>query len=216
MNGNGYRTEHLPDSGRRIDPLRTGDFAAPAEAAHLTEDQINEQLIGDLGRPWSDHLAACDLCVARVADARTPLAHFKAVTLAWAERRSATLPLHQEIARSARFHPRLAWAAAVSVALAIGFAVPVVSHHERKDSAQLAAHTSTISNQATDAGAADSGSTELADGNVCAQAQIVRDNQMLQAIDRELDSSVEAPETLGLQPLNSAAPKRAQSESLPD
>ncbi len=183
---------------------RTPEHATPE---HLTADQIDSQLVGDLGPPWSDHLAACTLCEDRVVRAAAPLLDFKAVTLAWGERRSATLPLHQEIARSAKGHPRLAWAAAASALLAIGIALPVISHQPRPEAAQVSNPlSSALGNAATV-----EMSKPVASESSSAKDQIVRDNQMLQAIDRELDASVESPETLGLESVNDAAqPKSGQ------
>ena len=127
--------------------------------------------------------------------------------MAWGERRSATLPLHQEIARSAKGHPRLAWAAAASALLAIGIAIPVVTHQPRPEAAQVSNPLSSALGTA----ATDEMSKPVASESTSANDQTVRDNQMLQAIDRELDASVESPETLGLESVSDAAqPKSGQ------
>ncbi len=175
-------------------------------ADHLSEHQIDEHLIGDLAGTATAHLAACELCESRVANAAAPIEAFKAVTVAWSERRSATLPLHQAMARSAKFHPRLAWAAAVTVALAIGAAIPVVMHQHGQETARIQAASPApgqIAAQDADPG---SGSNNIA-----------RDNQMLQAIARELNAAVESPEVLGLRPISgTAARKPAHPSSVQD
>ena len=60
---------------------------------HLTPDQVDDHLIGDLAPAPAAHLAACSLCAERVALARSPLSSFQQVSTAWSERRSATLPI---------------------------------------------------------------------------------------------------------------------------
>jgi hypothetical protein len=188
MNFNGYASDHLSEN---------------QIADHLSENQIDEHLIGDLAAPAAAHLAACDLCESRVANAAAPIEAFKAVTVAWSERRSATLPLHQTLARSAKFHPRLAWAAAVAAALAIGAAIPVVTHQQRQETARVEApsHASAADTSAS------SGSDNIAQDN------IARDNQMLKAIDRELDASADSREVLGLRPVSGASQHQPERPS---
>ena len=53
---------------------------------HLTEDQIDDVLMGDLAATTAAHLAACEACKLRVAEFEAPIASFKAVSLAWSER----------------------------------------------------------------------------------------------------------------------------------
>jgi hypothetical protein len=173
---------------------------------HLSDVQIDDYLIGDLAEPATAHLAGCEFCDSRVTDAAAPIEAFKAVTVAWSERRSATLPLHQTLARSAKFHPRLAWAGAVAAVLAIGLAIPVVTHQQRQETARMQA-----AGTANDAEVSRSGDNSMG-GNIV-QDNIVQDNQMLKAIDRELDASVESPEVLGLRPVAGAAERKPSHPS---
>ncbi len=201
MKLNRYRRDHLSESALRADSAFSSEGSINDHLSesqindHLSEDQINDHLIGDLGWPAAAHLAGCKLCESRVAVAVAPIEAFKAVTVAWSERRSATLPLHQSIASSARFHPRVAWSAMLAVALAVGVAIPL-AHQQRQESTQAHADSQAAApmSNARNAGSGD---------------QIVRDNQMLRAIDRELDASVESQEALGLQPLGTATARKA-------
>jgi hypothetical protein len=189
---------------------RSGYADLTSDFAHLSEGQIDDQLIGDPAAAAAAHLAGCELCVSRVAQAAAPIEAFNAVTLAWSERRSATMPLHQALARSASFHPRFAWAAAVAAALAVGVAMPVVSHQSslahRQETAQIVIQTVIQTHPQIQPVAAATNDASAGPGDQGAQrAEIVRDNQMLQAIDRELDAASESPESLGLKSVSGAA-----------
>jgi len=151
-------------------------------AMHLTESQLDDYLIGDLAPEAQSHLDACKHCQALLAEAAAPLANFREVTLAWAERRSATLPL-VPAAKPSRATARLGWATAFAAALAIGVAVPVM-HHAGVSSHPVAA--------------TETASTE----------QIARDNQMLSAIDNELNASTSSAATYGLQTTLTSEPSR--------
>ena len=147
---------------------------------HLTEDQIDDQLIGDLAPEATAHLAGCAECKARVAEVEAPIASFKTVSLAWSERRSATMSPAPIAHTAPRWQRRLAWGSAVTAALAVGIAIPVVRHNS--DSATVQ-------------------SASVSTRPVITEEQIIaHDNQMLQSIDRELNSGVTSPESLGLQP----------------
>jgi hypothetical protein len=202
MNCDKYAGRFLSGAAFRSGRVHGAGFhhgAGSMMEAHLSEDQIDEKLIGTLAPIPAAHLAECELCVSRVTAAAEPIEAFKAVTAAWSERRSATLPLHQSVATSASFHPRLAWAAVVGVALAIGVTIPVVSHQERHEAAQKVQAPAAIA--------------DIADNSASGDAEIVRDNQMLKAIDRELDTTVESPEALGLRPVSGAAAQKAERPS---
>jgi hypothetical protein len=216
MNFKGYVSDHLPKDqiADRVSENQIIDHLSDNQIAdHLSANQIDEHLIGDLAAAAAAHLAACDLCESRVAHAVAPIEAFKAVTVAWSERRSATLPLHQTLARSAKFHPRLAWAAAVATALAIGAAIPVVTHQQRQETARIgaAAHTPGA-DTTTNGGSGQIGRDNVASENV-ASDNIANDNQMLKAIDRELDVSAETPEVFGLRPVSGASEHKPERPS---
>jgi hypothetical protein len=163
---------------------------------HLTEDQIDDCLIGDLAPEAAAHLEACSPCLTRVARAEEPLASFRAVSLAWSERRSATLPLQASASARPNWARRLAWGAAAAAAIAIGVAIPAV-HHTSETSGQ-------------DVSVAASAAAVQVAAPASREEQIARDNQMLKAIDRELDASVESPASFGL-PVDSHARSRTRT-----
>jgi hypothetical protein len=214
MNFKGYGAAHASGTANASGTAWTDGFArgrvSPFDE-HLSENQIDDHLIGSLAAPGAEHLAACGFCVARVREAAAPIEAFKAVTAAWSERQSATLPLHRSMAKSAMFHPRAAWgAAALAIGIAVG--VPFAARQPRQATSQ--AHvTAPAQGQiaATEAGDA-SGSDQIARDDI-ARDDIARDNQMLKAIDRELDASVESPAALGLQPVDATAERKAKPPS---
>ena len=157
----------------------------------LTDDQIDDQLIGDLAAGPAAHLAGCALCQARVVAADAPMASFREVSLAWAERRSATLPTRP--APQPQSSPRLGWTAAAATALlAVGIAIPVVRGHRTAEVASASqADTNTV---AAVSHAAISPVTPVA----ATPEHIRSDNRMLEAIQRELDAPADGPEEYGL------------------
>ena len=156
--------------------------------SHLTEAQIDDHLIGDLAPEAVSHLNSCTACQARVAELEQPLADFRAVSLAWAERRSATMaPLP---AAPARPNHGLAWASlatAATAALAVGIVIPALRH------------TTSAAPSVTVAALNYPGQT-LAASSTSTPEEIARDNQMLDAIDRALDGPVVAPAGYGTAP----------------
>ena len=144
-------------------------------ARHLNEDELESVLIGDAAPEHTAHLAACEPCKAALAELvkgegaahADGLAGFRAVTLAWSERRSATMPLRDLEASQSRaaaaWRKRFALSAGLAAALAIGVAVPVLHYEatpsdeaQSQPSAQAAATNSTgnssIASGTTDAG----------------------------------------------------------------
>lgn len=156
---------------------------------HLSEDELESVLIGDAAPESADHLAACEPCRAALAEMEAPLAGFRAVTLAWGERRSATMPLRDLDAAQRRaasgWRQRFALSTSLAVALAVGVAIPVLRH-------TMPVETGRSQVAATDAAVSASAASP--------DDQISRDNLMLKAIDQELDSRAESPVSLGLQP----------------
>lgn len=154
--------------------------------AHLTDDQIDDALIGDLDADCAEHLAGCRECQMRLTEAEAPIAAFNEVTLAWSERHSATLPTRPVQAKGAAWMPKAAWAATAAAVLAVGISVPVARHHRGNDNALTASRESAAGPLMA--------ATGPVDNPVAArEEQIARDNQMLQNIDRELDSPDASP-----------------------
>ena len=169
-------------------------------AAHLTDDQIDDHLIGDLHGEAVQHLAGCAECQDRVAEMEAPISSFKDVSLAWGERQSATMPVRPAGLRTKTNHGRRAiWAATATAAVAIGVAIPL-ARHEAHGTTPAAPHASTH----TQTFAAER------------EEQIAQDNQMLLDIDRELGTPVSSPsETFGFD-LNSEARRSAHNGSVRD
>lgn len=175
-------------------------------AQHLTPGQIDDHLIGDLAAAPAAHLAACPHCAERVAAAGLPLASFQQVSTAWAERRSATLPIPIPAERPAAWQRHMAWASA-TLSIALGFAFLNASHQfsmlnapapSRSASAPAIPQPPAILPRAV-------ALTQTASVAPSPRAaRISADNHMLQAIDASLAPSTDSPAALGLLP--SAAP----------
>jgi hypothetical protein len=191
-------------------------------AGHLTADQIDDQLIGDLAAAPAEHLAACSLCSDRVATAASPLADFQNVTTAWSERHSATLPIPVPVQQRPLWQRHMAWATA-SLSLAFGIALINSSHQFSLQTtasqpapiqtAQSFATPQTIAPQTIPA--QPPALTETASIATAPRAtQIAADNHMLRAIDASFDSSSDSPAALGLIP--AAAPSAGPPASIQD
>jgi hypothetical protein len=183
-------------------------------AQHLSETELESFLIGDAAPAAAAHLSGCEPCRLALAEMEAPLASFRAVTLAWSERRSATLPLNDlAVAQSraaAGWRQRLAVSAGLAAALAVGVAVPVL-HHSTDSQTPAAQTTPAAANIAPTVVAVAVPQTTVAETASAAPRlspaqQISRDNQMLRAIDAELDLRTESPAALGLLPVTSVNP----------
>jgi len=185
-------------------------------ATHLTEAEFDSCLIGDAAPESAAHLASCESCTAALAELEAPLASFRAVTLAWSERRSATLPLDNLAAARRRaasgWRQRLAVSAGLAAAMAVGVAIPVLHHQKALDTPAQTAQNTAAAPEIHPIPAASippvAAATETASAvpQESPAQQIRRDNQMLRAIDMELDSRTESPAALGLLPATSVNP----------
>ena len=101
-----------------------------AQSVHLTEEAMNDVLIG-LSLPESDaHLAACPVCSGQLEEFRSQMQLFNQTTLAWSEARpgvnlrtGSSRKVYQGI-----FAPAV-WALAATVLLAVG--LPIWNHFHR-------------------------------------------------------------------------------------
>jgi hypothetical protein len=185
------------------------------EIMHLTE--------ADLAPAAAAHLAACETCTARLREAQAPIAAFGSLSLAWSERRSATLPAQPAFARVAWRLPASA-AAVCAAAMAIIVALPAL--HHRADAAAPGSQAS-IQQPVQTAGIAVPTMTSMTSASAAYKtspaaaslstddAQISRDNTMLRTIDQELEASAETPAALdhemGLQPGSDAVVRQTGS-----
>jgi hypothetical protein len=160
---------------------------------HLTDAQLDDHLIGDSSPEIKTHLEACEPCFARLTASLAPIARFDAASLAWGERRSATMPMQRFATRELTWHQRFAWSASMAAAIAVGFAVPMATHQARTDRDQALVPSTTVA------------STVQPDN------QIAHDNQMLQAIDDQFAASEDTPAALGLTPVSTSGLRPAPS-----
>ena len=171
--------------------------------SHLTDTQLDAALLGDLSTTAAAHLASCEGCATRVAEVQSALGSFRSASLAWAERRSATLPLNAATTGPSAWTQRLSWTAAMSLALALGVAVPIALQQTHQPAAQ-------------DGFAATQETTTASTPLDADEDQISQDNLMLKVIDQELAASSDSPSTLGLQAAGEPRGKRAAVVSLQD
>ncbi len=167
---------------------------------HLTEDQMDDVLIGDLAAEAALHLKQCADCRVRVDAAKAPIASFAAVSMAWSERRSATAPVTLVQAANSAGQRHANWIAVATAAMLIAISAPLTMHEKRTQiAASDVAPRSALAKTAKAMPAPLANPSEQARpaaatphrGN--ADAEIAHDNEMLQAIHRELDASVQPP-----------------------
>jgi hypothetical protein len=186
---------------------------------HLTPDQIDDHLIGDLAAVPAAHLAACTLCAERVATARSPISSFQSVSTAWSERRSATLPIPVPAQQAPVWQRHMAWATA-TLSMALGFAFINATHQfsilntpQPTPIASTSARLTPVQQPVIAPQA--SALTETASIAPSPRAaRISADNHMLRSIDASLDPSTDSPAALGLMP--AAAPNPGPLASIQD
>jgi len=175
-------------------PDQNQTLAAEYSAAHLTPDQIDDHLIGDLAPTAAAHLAACSVCAQRVAAEASPIATFQQVSTAWSERRSATLPIPIPTVQRPVWQRHMAWASA-SLSLAFGIAFINATHQFSFDTTPqatpAAARLAPVQPPAVSPLTPSTAPAPRA-------TQISADNHMLRAIDASLDPSSDSPAALGL------------------
>ena len=169
--------------------------------SHLTEDQIDELLMGSLEADEAtrlrEHAAGCEACAVKLAEIETPLQSFKAVTLAWSERRSATLPVRPTARRaSTRWGMGLAWGSIAAAAL-LAAVIPVLRHeqnmHVQQAYRDAAKHVTPanptvapVNSANTQDGSTNTGVQENAQ-------EIASDNRLLAMVDEELNAPIPSP-----------------------
>ena len=140
-------------------------------SAHLSEEAMNDVLIG-LGSPESEtHLAACARCRAQMEGFNSDMELFNSTTLAWSETRCATMPSPMVAPKRhlGLFAP-VGMALAATLLVAIG---AVAWNHNSEPSKKIA-----VARVAT--GQDDS-------------AQIAADNELMRSVDLALSAGEESP-----------------------
>jgi hypothetical protein len=181
-----------------------------AHQGHLSEQQIEDQLIGDLAPEPAAHLERCKPCRLRVAEAAAPMVHFRAVAMEWSERRSSTLPLQAGTVYQPQWAQRLAMGTATAALLAMAFAVPMrhTPGHPQGAGAVSATPTQTLARVAATPQAPSVSKHVVGDVRPSSRpveddTAITRDNQILQEIDVALSTPAASPASLGLETVGS-------------
>jgi hypothetical protein len=141
-------------------------------SAHLSEEALDDVLIG-LGSPESAaHLAECEVCRGKLEEFRSGVRVFNQASLAWSEARPMRSPLSPARlkVRNAVFAP-VGWAFA-AVVLLVMIGVPVWNH----------GHRAALSNGTAPAAAIED-----------TPAQIAQDNDLLRSVDEALNTSEASP-----------------------
>lgn len=185
-------------------PNRTIEAAGHVTADHLTTDQIDDHLIGDLATAPAAHLAACSLCAERVAAVASPIASFQHIATAWSERRSATLPIPVPTQQQPLWQRHMAWASAC-LTLAVGVALINASHQfsiqtTPQPAVSVYAQPSPVLLSAVHQPVAPMAPALAPAAPASQTTTIAADNHMLRAVNAAFDPFAESPAALGLLP----------------
>jgi hypothetical protein len=146
------------------------------QSAHLSEEALDDALIGLSSPETEAHLAMCEFCHSQMEEFRSELRLFNQTSLAWSEARPAkSVPVNGKSKFRHAMQAPLGWALAAAVFLAIG--VPVWNYDHR-----LSPHLSSSTAKTPE-------DTE---------AQIAQDNDLL----RSVDAALSAPEASPLNEYN--------------
>ena len=141
----------------------------PGSQTHLTDEALDDVLIG-LGSPESDaHLARCPGCRAKVETFHGDVHLFNAASMAWSQSRLPGLrPIHHAVRRT-----RIAFASWAAVAATLAILAFAVWHHRAVPAPNQAF---TVQSQPVDS-----------------EAQIAQDNQLLQAVNAAISPDDVSP-----------------------
>ncbi|MFT4111189.1 hypothetical protein [Silvibacterium sp.] len=129
-------------------------------SVHLTEEALNDALIGMSSTEEDLHLAACELCRAKLQAFESDMLMFDEASLAWSEARSATMPaIEVQRKRHSKLFFNAAWA--ISMALVLLVCLPTLHF----------THVFSLHRHGSLTTAGDS------------ESQIAQDNELLQAVD---------------------------------
>ena len=95
-----------------------------SSANHLSEEELNDVLIGLGSRESENHVAECALCRAKAQGFQTDMGSFNESTLAWSEARSHAMGSIDVRQRPLRMpYAAMGWAAAAVLLLAVSIPV---------------------------------------------------------------------------------------------
>lgn len=185
------------------------------QVAHLSNEQVDDHLIGDLDATGAAHLAECGECAERVIAAFEPMATFRDVTISWSERRSATMPIPVVQGDAVIWQRRARWAM-TACALVVG--VSFVSNGHRADMLRVSEQGAPAASVASLAVSVPTPIQPQVEGAATgdAAARYSGDNRMLKAIDSELDASVETPAAMGMETGSGQARSQSAPSSVQD
>jgi hypothetical protein len=163
---------------------------------HLTEEQLDDVLMGDAAAETTAHLEHCADCREQITEMQFAIRSFTTTTMSWSERRSATMP-QQPATEGSAWNRKLNWSLAAAVIAVTAIVLPLATRNSpggmnmaAKDEAQATTQTASAATAASRAPAVYAVSTTT---RPAAKGVVERDNRMLQAINAELDASVESP-----------------------
>ena len=142
---------------------------------HLTDEQLTDYLSGASLPALDDHLAACGVCRQEIASMRSSFQVFHHASMEWSERMQNAAGSAPSVRRVA---PSWNWATVWAVACVAVIAAVLLF-------GVLSRPMKTGVRSAASAASSDSDTAEL-----------IRDNQLLAAIDKELDSADLSPQKM--------------------
>jgi hypothetical protein len=166
------------------------------DSEHLSEEALDDVLIG-IGSPKSKaHLVACSRCSDTLRQFQAKMGRFNQASLAWSEARPVPGAMNKAVARL-NAKPRgaiapLSWAMAVAVVAAFGFQIWTYEFH-RPSTPPVASVSPSVDSE----------------------VQIAQDNQLLQSVNAALNASDVLPASeYGLQTeLNSGLKPHARQRN---
>jgi hypothetical protein len=149
----------------------------PEESAHLSEEAINDVLIG-LGSLESEaHLALCSTCRGKLKEFRSEMLNFNQASLAWSEARPAAALGGDRGSRVRRaISSPWSWAIAAAV-LMVAIGLSLWNHN----------YSSIVNNASINDA---SGPAQSAEDS---EAQIAQDNDLLRSVNMALSENEESP-----------------------
>ncbi len=154
------------------------------EQLHLTEDEMDEALIGTASADRAAHLVSCALCAAKFAEFNSAMANFNQASSAWSEAKSNALTrdLHQH-RTSFRITSSAIWSCASAMVIAVGLLLGLGIHQRADESAALQANVSWAQSQ-----------SQLSKD--VSRGEIASDDAMLRQIDAAINNAEPSPEVL--------------------
>ncbi len=162
---------------------------------HLSEEALDDLLLGAGSAADEHHLAMCAVCSGRLAEFRTSLAIFNQASAAWSHARSNGIS--RELTPRAASHAAAAWSLACMTILAA--AISLTSHLHRSPDLAAAGANEHVLEQA-----------------VSGEEEIASDNAMLAAIDSKLSEPVHSPVVAYGSESVAPAPRRAARSEVRD